>query len=181
MEQKISDSLITSIQNNLISRSQSQPNISTRKPLDVSKKYDFEMEIIDEPISLITFNRTDFDVIMYALMKEIFFKDKFIFFSMTIHDNEISIFVDQKIMNILLEHYKDKIYGSCDDNYNAIKIYDSHDGVDHIGIVNSISSTFTELKIPILYVNSFNNNYILIKNTYIEHAKKYMKICGGNI
>ena len=163
-----------------ISRSQSQLNISTRKPQESHEKYRFDMEILYEPISLLRFCRSDIDIILFGLMKEVLFKDKFVFFSMTVNDREVSIFVDQKISNILLEYYKDKIIGCTDNDYNAIKIYDSCDGVDHVGIVSTISTMFAELKIPILYINSFNNNYILIKNTYLEQAKKCISLCGGS-
>jgi hypothetical protein len=44
-----------------------------------------------------------------------------------------------------------------DDNYLSIRIYDNHDGIDHIGIVSHISSIFTKCKIPILYINNFDN------------------------
>jgi hypothetical protein len=45
----------------------------------------------------------------------------------------------------------------------VIQIHENSSGMDHVGIINRISGILTKNNIPILYINTFNNNYILVK------------------
>jgi hypothetical protein len=45
----------------------------------------------------------------------------------------------------------------------------------YIGIVNYISSLFLKEDIPLLYINTFSYNLILISDDYIEQAKNILK------
>jgi hypothetical protein len=58
--------------------------------------------------------------------------------------------------------------------YNIINIHEDMPGIDHVGIVHYITRLFLKEEIPLLYVNTFSYNLILISDDYIEQAKKIL-------
>jgi hypothetical protein len=60
-------------------------------------------------------------------------------------------------------------------SYNIINIYEDIPGIDHIGIVNYISSLFLKEDIPLIYINTFSYNLILISDDYIDQVKNILK------
>jgi hypothetical protein len=59
--------------------------------------------------------------------------------------------------------------------YNIINIHEDIPGIDHIGIVNYISGIFSKQKIPLLYINTYSYNLILIADDFIESSIKLLK------
>ena len=59
--------------------------------------------------------------------------------------------------------------------YSIINIHEDLPGIDHVGIVNKISGYFVENNIPLLYINTFSYNLILISDEYIEKALEVLK------
>lgn len=127
-------------------------------------QYNFHLEILDEPISLLTYSKNKYDEIMFNIMKSVLFYSEIKFFSLTCSEDEISLFIETK--------YKPKLEEIKDENYIVIRIYDFSDGIDNIGIVSKLSTILSSNNVPILYINSFNNNYILIKKNKIEYVKE---------
>ena len=90
-----------------------------------------------------------------------------IFYSITESDNELSFIIDSD-----MEYY----FSDIDDilriesNYRVIQIYEGCPGVNHIGIVSEISSFFSDIGISILYINTFNNNFILVKEDDLDKS-----------
>jgi hypothetical protein len=95
--------------------------------------------------------------------------NKDIFFSLTINDIEISIICD----SFIEEYIKDIDYIVLK-NYKCIKISDDYDNINYVGIVKKISTLLTEIDIPILYINSFNNNFIIVETKFFEIAMKHL-------
>lgn len=58
--------------------------------------------------------------------------------------------------------------------YTVINIHEDVQGIDHVGIVNYISGLFYKENIPLLYINTYSYNLILISDDYIEQAKKIL-------
>lgn len=54
--------------------------------------------------------------------------------------------------------------------YSIFNIHEDLPGIDHIGIISHISSLFTKNQIPILYINTFSYNLILVSEEYHEKA-----------
>ena len=54
--------------------------------------------------------------------------------------------------------------------YHLFNIHEDSPGIDHIGIVNYISGLFTKQNIPILYINTYSYNLILVQESFIEKA-----------
>jgi hypothetical protein len=120
-------------------------------------------EILSNNINLYSFHLDDKKNILLTLL-ELTLLEKNIFMSYTNNDTELSIFCDQ-----ILDKYIDKnIYYTVLKNYRCIRIYDTTDNINNIGIVSKISTLLKENNIPILYINSFNNNYILFEHHYIN-------------
>lgn len=105
------------------------------------------------------------------LMNLILLKNKFCSFTKT--DDEISLIVDEKsFLNIDLHKGINKL---CT-KYKIIQFYEEGSGIQHIGIVKKISSLFSKSNIPILYVNSYNNNYVLIELKDFDKSLILLKI-----
>jgi len=120
-------------------------------------KLDINVRVITIPIE--SYKENFFHIIKILLEKNIFM-------SLTISSEEISLILDEKYLSF---------FGKKDDNcividrniYNVYQVFNT-DGsdIEYIGIVNKISSIFKEKELPILYINSFNNNFILVSDEY---------------
>ncbi len=64
----------------------------------------------------------------------------------------------------------------CDPReYYILNIHEDLPGIDHIGIVSQLSTLFSKNNIPLLYVNTFSYNLIMISEEYIEKALDMLK------
>lgn len=138
------------------------------------ENYNYNIEILDEKICLLYFNKEHYNKVMYMLMKDVLLQNSNKFFSLTICDNEISLFIDQSIFEKIAEKNEDTYHkpNAVEKDYRAIRIFDNVDGVSHIGIVSKISTVLSKSNISILYVNSYNNNYILLSEKDLQEAKE---------
>jgi hypothetical protein len=59
--------------------------------------------------------------------------------------------------------------------YTAFIIHEDCPGINHVGIVYFLSGLFTKADIPILYLNTYSYNVILISEEHVEEARKMMK------
>jgi hypothetical protein len=114
---------------------------------------------LDNSINLYHFNICHKKDILLIIL-QFLLPNKDIFFSLTINDDEISIICDSFIDGIK--------------NYRCIKISDDYDNINYVGIVKKISTLLTEINIPILYINSFNNNFIIVETKFFETAMNHL-------
>uniref|UniRef100_A0A6C0KD75 CASTOR ACT domain-containing protein n=1 Tax=viral metagenome TaxID=1070528 RepID=A0A6C0KD75_9ZZZZ len=61
--------------------------------------------------------------------------------------------------------------------YHIVNIHEDIPGIDHIGIVHHISGIFYKNSIPLLYVNTYAHNLILISEEFIDKAMGVLKMC----
>jgi len=59
--------------------------------------------------------------------------------------------------------------------YTVFIIHEDCPGIDHIGIVYFLSGLFTKAHIPLLYLNTYSYNVILIGDDFVEQARTVMK------
>jgi hypothetical protein len=59
--------------------------------------------------------------------------------------------------------------------YHIIDIHEDLPGIDHIGIIARISKLFHEKGIPILYVNTYGHNLILLSTEYMKDAMEILE------
>ena len=62
--------------------------------------------------------------------------------------------------------------------YNIINIHEDVPGIDHIGIVHRISGIFVKHNIPLLYINTYAFNLILISDECIGKALDVLSQIG---
>lgn len=95
----------------------------------------------------------------------------------TFLDDEITLYmyVSENKENKISHYLMSNLCISDQRFYNIIDIHEDVPGIDHIGIINYISKFFLEQKIPILYINTFSHNIILVSDEYIEHASLILK------
>lgn len=135
--------------------------------------YNFNFECLDVKVAVIYFNKQYYDTVIYHILKDVIFNDDINFFSLTFNTDEISLFVDERFV----PNIKDINY-TIDKNYRVIRVYDYNDGIQNVGIVSKLSSLLSSSDIPLLYVNSYNNNYILLKEDYLDKAKEILSKTG---
>ena len=91
---------------------------------------------------------------------KLFLDNRTSFISYTKSGDEVSIIIDRHSLDISeLGHI-----GAINIEptiYKVLQIFENYSGIDHIGIVSKLSKIFFENNIPILYINSYNYNYIL--------------------
>jgi hypothetical protein len=59
--------------------------------------------------------------------------------------------------------------------YRVIDIHEDIPGIDHVGIIYRISKRFVEKRIPILYVNTFGHNMVIMLEEYLSSALDVLK------
>lgn len=63
--------------------------------------------------------------------------------------------------------------------YHIINIHEDIPGIDHIGIIAMISKIFSEKGIPILYINTYSYNLVLVSHEWMEIACEALKLMGN--
>lgn len=92
--------------------------------------------------------------------------------SISVLDDEVSLFLYHSDS---LHNFMKKFCIYDDRYYSIFRIYEDIIGIDHVGIISHISTKFSEQKIPILYLNTFSNNLILVSEEYRQQAIDIMK------
>jgi hypothetical protein len=132
----------------------------------------FSIEVHPETINICFVNKHSFHY--KCILGFLFDCNTNEFFSITNSRDEFSIFIPKRVALTLQKEFGSNINIEPED-YTCLKIFytDQIDGVTDTGVVCSISDVFSKHNIPILYVNSFNNNFILIPSyhysNFVEH------------
>ena len=64
----------------------------------------------------------------------------------------------------------------CDTRwYYGFILHEDCPGIDHVGIVHFISGLFSKQQIPLLYLNTYSNNIILVSEEFVTKAKEIMQ------
>lgn len=132
----------------------------------------FTLDALDIEVKLVYINASKFNEYFQNLLK-IQLEDKK-FLSITYSQEEISVIVDKNSHQKFFTEEKTDHYKVDPKTYNVIQIYEGCSGINHIGIVQKISSIFSEIEIPILYINTFNNNFIIIDTELIDKIKNLL-------
>ncbi len=125
------------------------------------------VEYPDLKVALILIPKRLKNYFWHALNKHTYFSEEELFYSQTESKEELSLFIDQRASKDFLHDEVNIIY-----NYRLIQIYEQNSGIENIGIAKKISSVFADNKISIIYINTFNNNFILIPESNYEQALK---------
>jgi hypothetical protein len=117
---------------------------------------EYSLELLHDEIYLYSF-RPEYKTQVLGKILPILWENDFL--SMTQHDNEISVFMSSKHLYLL-----DDLHFICKMNepYRVLRLYQINHQIDELGVVAKFAETFKNMEIPILYINSFSNNYVLI-------------------
>jgi len=124
-----------------------------------------KINVLENTVKIMQINKNEKHFVFEPLSRCLL-ENKNVFYSITESDDELSFIVDQH-----LEYYFRNI--NCtryDNSYKIIQLYESDTGINHVGIVSYISSLFSDLGISILYINTFNNNFILVKEEDLKQS-----------
>lgn len=140
----------------------------------------YSFEILQENVVLLSFSVSEIDRYMFILNKLLFYSGNHRFISITSNKDELSVIVTentikQYLENNLQEHHN---YIKYDIIYTVFKIHEYTTDIGKVGIVNNFSKIMSENKIPILYITTYNNDYILVETQYSLLAKS-MLISNG--
>jgi len=97
-------------------------------------------------------------------------RDKNTFYSLTESDDEISLLIDELHLEKLTNNWEGNKY------YVALRIVETNGFMEQAGLISRMANIFAELEIPILYITSYNNNYILLEEEYMDKAQKNITI-----
>lgn len=86
------------------------------------------------------------------------------------NDNEISMLISENGLSL---------FGNilCLDGirkYKCACIINTHDYIDDTGLVRTLSTAFGEEDIPILYITTLNNNFILFDDNFTQKSMEIL-------
>ena len=94
----------------------------------------------------------------------------------TMLDDEITFYLHVLEDNAATHAVFQSICGITDQrSYRVIDIHEDVPGIDHIGIIYRISKRFVDKQIPILYINTYGHNMVLILDEYLSKAMDVLK------
>mgnify|MGYP003385332132 CR=1 FL=1 len=127
-------------------------------------------------LRIMMINKKDKDKVA-SLLIQCLCSEKNIFYNINEGDNELSLIID-----ISMEQYYKKI--NCvyfPDFYRVIQVHENCSGIEHIGIVSEVSALFTDINVSIMYINTYNNNFILVKDKDYKKAIDALSKIGYKI
>jgi hypothetical protein len=124
----------------------------------------FSITIVDKKVTLYKCSIEDYEIIERIKLPSN------MIMCITKIQNEVSLFCyNESLYNV--EHTILKRFCVCDTRqYSIFNIHEDLPGIDHIGIISTISSLFSTHHIPILYINTFSYNLILVSDEFTEKA-----------
>ncbi len=136
----------------------------------------FYLELLHDTVYLYQFDLSYKKNILSALLP-VLLNDSF--FSMTQSEKEFSLFISSKLTDVIneLDQYNRqfKCINHIVDEYSVLRIYQDTHNINEHGVVHKLSKLFYEKSIPILYVNSYSNNYILIPTSSIGELDEWIE------
>ena len=140
--------------------------------IDSDMKGELFFDPLPDLVALVHIPKTMKNEFALKILKLLFFSENNSFMSYTESTNEISIFINQN----LIADIDFQSHGvPCEHNYRVFQIYENVHKINQSGIVQNISTLLASQDIPILYVNSYNNNFILVHKDNFEKAQQLFK------
>lgn len=142
---------------------------------------DFYVNILTNDVTILNLNKLKRLQLLQPILELTMMSSKVEnthFFSLTSFDDELSLVTDSELVTKL--KVEDKLveiddYTTDYKIYNVIQFYEGTSGMTHTGIVQYISKIFSRENIAIIYINSYNNNFILVPTSEFKRAKTLLK------
>lgn len=139
-----------------------------------------QIKIVNKPYKLFSINLQNVDKCIWDLIKTIFVhKCEKDFVNLSYTKEEFSLILPEsylKNLKNLISYFN--IYPNT---YNILQFYENYENIKHTSIFNKLSSFFEKEDISIFYINSYNNNYILLPSKDTTQVIKKLKEQGYTI
>lgn len=141
---------------------------TTNEDIDIT---DYFLELLDDKIKLYRFHPELFgEVLGYILPLLTNTKD---FFSITKDNKEYSLFIPANVGS-KIEHLSFICLSS--DVYCVLKLYTEDNQINESGVVNKITQLFATHDVPILFINSYSQNFVLFPERELQFVCSFLKI-----
>jgi len=101
------------------------------------------------------------------------------FFHILQSDTEFSFFIspeyEKSIEELRSRSSVSSFLQRTHDEYCILRIYQSENAISEYGVVYRLSKHFFEKRIPILYSNSYNNNYIFVPKKHLSELDDWIE------
>ncbi len=132
----------------------------------------FSVTFLNEKAHLYKMNRVNFSE-FYLKHNTYFLRNDIL--CQTILENECTFYVYERendICNSLIHNlFKEHCETSDPRSYLIINIHEDCPGIDHVGIIHHISGYFLKKQIPILYINTYGHNLVLVSEEYLSQVQ----------
>ena len=136
-------------------------------------KYNFR--VLSEPVVLVLLKKLNDS--MHLINQLLYYTDNDIFVSFTKNEDELSLIVTEKYIS--QNNNNLNIY---DKKYSVFQIIENCSEIEKVGIVNCLSKIMATNGISILYITTYNNDYILVDFEKTQLAINCLETHGyGNI
>lgn len=132
----------------------------------------FYLELLPDPVLLFSVPMEYKQCIVGYLLPILMDNTKF--FNISNAEKEFSLFLSKSVHTDQIRElpYVHRI----DDEFSVLRIYQDTHGINEHGVVYNISKHFFEKSIPIIYVNSFSNNYILVPSKHLDELHDWIEV-----
>lgn len=138
--------------------------------MEFSENRRFSVSVLPERIRLYTCSRHDYlSMIVHFRLYDI----NTDVLCQTFHGDEISFYMydrPEEAENVARHAIFSRSCTSDPRTYCVADIHEDLPGIDHVGIIHYLSGLFYEKQIPILYVNTYGHNLILISEEHMTTA-----------
>ena len=86
----------------------------------------------------------------------------------SISPDEVSVFYEKSLHSLWLSSID--TYGDTSNVYRALELHCFDNGINHVGIVSSISQVLSKNNISMLYINTYSHNFVLVHQNDYEKA-----------
>ena len=137
---------------------------------------DYFLELLDDKIKLYRFHPELFgEILGYILPLLTSTKE---FFSITKDNKEYSLFIPANI-GAKLEHLSFVCLSS--DVYCVLKLFTEDHQINESGVVNKITQLFASHDVPILFINSYSQNFVLFPERELQYVCSFLKVFVGEV
>jgi len=127
------------------------------------------------PVYFIDIKNIQQDGLMFYLTKILFYEQpEFLTFHYNNNDGERSILISEEAFHLLkpIINYNNIPFTH---KYHCAHILNTNELMNDTGIVQKISSLFGKHNIPILYITTYNNNFVLFSTEFYEQSISLLK------
>lgn len=130
---------------------------------------DFSLELLHDTVYLYSFP-PEYKLDILGKLLPVLVEHSF--FHILQSDIEFSLFISTKYAKSIQDFMWLK---RTQDEYCILRIYQPECAINEYGIVYKLSKHFFEKRIPILYINSYNSNYILVPKNHLSELDDWIE------